>query len=117
MRETSLSSTILLVVGLILLVPFLMLVLMFPLMGMWGGGHMWSETAWSTAGPGMLLGMWLASLATLALVGYLIYRGTRSGTDRTDPAIDELRNAYARGDLTDEQFENRLERLRDDGSP
>jgi uncharacterized membrane protein len=34
------------------------------------------------------------------------------GTSRsTDPALDELRLAYARGDLSDEEFERRRERL------
>jgi putative membrane protein len=28
-----------------------------------------------------------------------------------DPAIEELRHAYARGDLTDEEYESRRERL------
>lgn len=47
--------------------------------------------------------------------GYLIYRGLRRAIGhRTDPAIEELRQAYARGDLTDEEFEQRRERLQQD---
>jgi putative membrane protein len=30
----------------------------------------------------------------------------------TDPALEELRMAYARGDLSEEEFEERRERLR-----
>nr|WP_245809964.1 SHOCT domain-containing protein [Halorubrum vacuolatum] len=60
--------------------------------------------------------MWaLLSIVPLLLilgVGYLLYRGVRgSETNRPDPALEALRAAYARGDLTDEEFETRRERL------
>lgn len=62
-------------------------------------------------------GVWwlLSGLVPLVLVvgaGYLLYSALGSDRDRTDPAIEELRAAYARGDLTDEEFDARYERLR-----
>ena len=46
------------------------------------------------------------ALLVLVGIGYLIYRSA-SG----DPALDELRLAYARGDLSDEEYEERRDRL------
>nr|WP_305080130.1 SHOCT domain-containing protein [Natronomonas sp. LN261] len=47
--------------------------------------------------------------------GRSLYRwlvgGGRAGAV-TDPALEELRMAYARGDLSEEEFEERRERLR-----
>jgi putative membrane protein len=54
----------------------------------------------------------LLVLALLLAGGYLLLRsvgGERE--DERDPALEELRRAYARGDLTDEEFEHRRERL------
>ncbi|MEF8851348.1 MAG: SHOCT domain-containing protein [Haloarculaceae archaeon] len=51
-------------------------------------------------------------------LGYLLYRavaGTRTGTPAADPAVEELRIAYARGEVDDEEYERRRERLQRDG--
>jgi putative membrane protein len=76
--------------------------------GMWGGG----------TAPGWLLlagfVMQLLFFATIVGGGYLVYRtvtGTESDPDR---ALEELRLAYARGDLTDEEYEKRREALERD---
>jgi putative membrane protein len=54
----------------------------------------------------------LAFFALLAAGGYLLYRAvTRDGTD---PALDELRTAYARGDIDDDEYERRKTRLQND---
>lgn len=77
--------------------------------GAWGG-HMWDGGAAGGLFP--LLGVAMQLLFLLALLGgaYLFYRAVASdGGD--DPAIEELRSAYARGELTDEEYETRLEAL------
>lgn len=79
-----------------------------PMMGLWGWGHMWNGTGTSW----MWITMSIVPLLVILGVGYLLYNGIRqSGTQRTDPALEELRAAYARGDLSDEEFEKRRERL------
>ena len=86
--------------------------------GMWGGGHMWGGQMGSGSGtaPGwvFLVGalMQVLFLAALVGVGYLLYRAvTGAASDGRDDAIAELRRAYARGELDDEEFERRRERL------
>jgi len=75
---------------------------------MWNGG-MWD----GTGATWMWLLMVSIPLLVILAVGYLLYSTVRqSSAERTDPALEELRTAYARGDLTDEEFEERRERLR-----
>jgi len=47
--------------------------------------------------------------------GYLVFRRMSETQTSQDPAMEELRTAYARGDLTDEEFEARRERLERSG--
>jgi len=91
--------------------------------GMWGPMHdgwMMDGTAAGTGGWGWLLlaSLWrLLVLAVLVGGGYLLYRAAVSdgtGGAGADPAIRELRQAYARGDLTDEEYERRRERLEEE---
>jgi putative membrane protein len=80
--------------------------------GMWGGG-MWNGG--TVPGWMLFVGLVMPLLFLLLLAGlvYLVYRLlTDEGGE--DAAIDELRTAYARGDLTDEEYEDRLERLREE---
>ncbi|WP_336024040.1 SHOCT domain-containing protein [Halobellus salinisoli] len=42
---------------------------------------------------------------------------TREGREGVDVALDRLRERYARGDLSDEQFERKLERLLETDTP
>lgn len=45
-------------------------------------------------------------------IGYLLYQSLGGGTGgRSDQAMEELRRAYARGEISDEEFENRRQRL------
>ncbi len=109
--DDSLARTLLIVIAAILLLPFLMMALMMPLMGAWGWGHMWNGTGTSW----MWLLMSIVPLLVILAIGYLLYQSVRrSGEPETDPALEELRAAYARGDLSDEEFEARRERLRRD---
>ncbi|UHQ95155.1 SHOCT domain-containing protein [Haloterrigena alkaliphila] len=112
--DESLIRTLLIVIAAILLLPVLMMALAMPMMGVWGGGHMWDGGMWGGAGPVWLwLLMSIIPLLVVLGLGYLLYSAIRrSSSRRTDPAIEELRTAYARGDLTDEEFEERRERLR-----
>ena len=108
----SLLRTALIVVAAILLVPFLMMLFMVPIMGL---GHMWywNGTAVSVW-PLLIFG--LVCLAIIFGIVYLLYRaivGLQRG--RSNGALEELRQAYARGELTDEEFEERRERLQREG--
>jgi putative membrane protein len=102
------TTVILLLVGVLVVLPFVPM----GMGGMMGYGHM---TGWSGTGTGWwpLVGLLGRLLVVVVLLGggYLIVRrATATGAGR-DPAMAELRQAYARGDLTDEEFEERRERL------
>lgn len=117
-RDTDdLLRIVLIVLAVLIVAPMLMMVFAFPMMGMWGGGMMSGSGGF---GPGSGFGFWglgtlLVWLALLFGGGYLIYRGvTRRSGVAEDPAIEELRLAYARGDLSDEEFEERRATLREE---
>ena len=112
----SLSRTILIVIAVVLLLPVLMMVFMMPMMGLWGWGHMWNGGMWGGTGSTWL---WLLTMLVPLLVilgaGYFLSRTLRHRDEqRTDPAVEELRSAYARGELSDEEFQERRERLQRD---
>lgn len=110
--DKTLVRTLLVIIAVVLLLPFLMMALMMPMMGMWGWGHM-NDGMWATGGAWTWLLMWLVMLLVVGGIGYLIYGGVRQSADAgSDPALEELRGAYARGDISDEEFERRRERLR-----
>ncbi|WP_435073733.1 SHOCT domain-containing protein [Halorubrum sp. HHNYT27] len=102
------------VLGVLLLFPILMMVfamLMMGMMGWWDGGMM------NGFSPLWGVGMLLAWLVVLLAIGYAIYRvldGQVAPESGADPALEELRLAYARGDLTDEEFEERRQDLQQD---
>ncbi len=54
--------------------------------------------------------MWLILVVALVAVGYGLY-GWLSEEKSSDDAVEELRKAYARGDLSEEEFERRREML------
>lgn len=113
-QTNDLLRTLLIVVAIAVLIPFLMMLFAWPMMGMWGGGHMWDGGAWNGTGPTWTMVLfWLLPLVVLLAGGYFLYRalGSTSG-DEPDEALEELRLAYARGDLSDEEFEERRDRLR-----
>lgn len=116
--ETNLSGVVILVVALVVLVPLIGMGVMMLMFGLWGGGHMWNGGMWNggmwngTGAQWLWLVSWLVVLALLVGGGYLLYRAVnRSDGKRVDPALEELRLAYARGELSDEEFERRRERL------
>ena len=111
--DDPLLRTLLVIIAAIVLFSLLMMAFAVPMMGMWGGGHMWDGSMWGGTGvPWVWPLMWLIFLAIISGIGYLLYRTVkRPPGEQTDPALEELRSAYARGELSDEEFEKRRERL------
>jgi putative membrane protein len=106
----SLLRVVLVVLAVIILAPILMMVLAVPLFGMWGG--MMGGFGGTGGGAMWSLGMALVWLIVVLGGGYLVYRGlVGSGAVHSDAALEELRLAYARGDLSDEEFEDRRSKL------
>ncbi len=113
---------LLILVALGVLVLFPALFMGFGMMGVGGmmggtwGGHMWDGG--STMGWLPLVGVAMQLLFLFVLLGgaYLLYRAVAGDgeADGNDPAIEELRTAYARGDLSDEEYESRREALEGD---
>lgn len=110
--DDTLLKTLIVIVAVALLAPILVLAVMIPVMGMWGRGWHVGDAG---MGPMGAWWPWLLMMVPLLLVvlvlGYLLYRGFQDGDGGTDPALEELRVAYARGDLSDEEFEERRDRL------
>ena len=88
-------TVIVLIVGAIILIPLLM-----------GGGMM--------GGAGMVGGvMFLWPLLLIGLILVLVSNlGDSDETEESDRAMAILREGYARGELSEEQFEKRRRRLR-----
>jgi len=107
------TTVLLLLLAAVILLPLLTMgmgsgMMGGPMMGggMWGGGMWGDQTAsgwWLLAG---LLGRVLTLLVVVG-VGYVIYRALTDSGGESDEALEELRVAYARGDLSDEEFERR----------
>ncbi|RKD89012.1 putative membrane protein [Halopiger aswanensis] len=75
-------------------------------MGSWGGFG-----SWMSLWPVLLLGL-LALLVVWVGSRRLDARAARAGrSDRDDRALEELRERYARGDLSEEEFERRRRTL------
>jgi len=125
-ESTSTSTLVLVLLG-----ALLALALLFVGGGMMGGGPMAGHGPMSGYGPMMgdsgmwgsgmggtaggwwfLVGLGMRFLFLVAIVGiaYLAYKRL-TGAEDTDPAVEELRRAYARGDLTEEEYDERRERL------
>lgn len=104
---------LLIIIALLLLLPFFMMVFMMPMMSMmgwwWGGGGPGSSVV---ASPLWGIGMMLLFLLILIGIGYGLYRAvTRGSYGGDDQAVEELRLAYARGEISQEEFEQRREDL------
>ena len=113
-QTETLARTVLLVLLALVAIPLVMMVVMMPLMGGFGWAQM---SAWMWDGSGGWVGMLLVMVIPLVIilgVGYLIYQSLTADGSDTDDALAELRKAYARGDLSDEEFETRRERLKQD---
>lgn len=105
--DNSVVETILIVLGALLAIHLVIMAVMVPMAGIAGWGHM---STW-TGGWGSLL--WsVVPLVILVGVIYILYANSAGESTQTDTALEELRTAYARGDLSDEEFEIRRENLR-----
>lgn len=102
------------------IVAVLVVVPAFPMgFGMMGPGPMmggtWSGGMWGAGGAsGWMLGgvvMWLFIPVLVVGVVYLGYRAVTTRDEATDPALEELRAVYARGEVSDEEYERRRTRL------
>lgn len=108
----SLLRAVLFTVLALLLFPVLMMIVMMPLMGVTGWSHMSGYGMWDgTGGWVAMLFMILVPLVVLVGIGYVVSQILTQSEDHTSDAIEELRMAYARGDLSDEEFEKRRDRL------
>lgn len=105
LTDRRLVAAVLLALGVLLVIP-----LLFG-GGMMAGG-MWGRGAPAVPGWMVVVGTLSQVLVVVVLAGagYLLYR---SVTDEggTDSALEELRSAYVRGELTDEEYQHRRERL------
>lgn len=116
--NTRLVTIILIIIGAFVIFPMLFMgvgMMGYGSMmgGTWGGG-MWGDGTMS--GWMYIVGIVMQLLFLAALVGgvYLIYRAVTGTKSNADPTLEELRLAYARGELTDEEYEQRREALQRD---
>ncbi|WP_435181980.1 SHOCT domain-containing protein [Halorussus sp. AFM4] len=114
--NAQLSRLAITVIAVLLLLPVVMLLFAWPMMGMGWWIHAPADGRVGPGGfggatPTWMLDFWVAGLLVLVGAGYLLYR--RAAGETTDPALAELRRAYARGDVSDEEFEERRRRLRE----
>ena len=100
---------VLLVVAVLILAPMFMMVFMGP-MGMMGWG--WQGDGFTTVSPIWRIGTMLVWLLVLLGAGYFVYRAIANASPNVDDrALEELRMAYARGDLSHEEFQKRRDEL------
>ncbi|WP_096391774.1 SHOCT domain-containing protein [Halopenitus persicus] len=116
--DTRLVTLLLVIIGAVFIFPLFFIgfgMMGFgPMMGgMWGGG-MWGDGTMSGWMFVVGIAMQLLFLAALVGGGYLVYRAITETTSDSDQALEELRLAYARGELTDEEYEQRREALERD---
>jgi len=104
------TTIVLLILGAIIVLPLLTMGMGFG--GMMGYGGMMGGYG-TTSGWWPLVAMLLQLVFLLVLLGggYLVFRRVTESQSARNPAMEELRTAYARGDLTDEEFETRRDKL------
>lgn len=117
------DGTQLVTVVLIIIAAFVLFPMFFMGFGMMGFGPMmggtWGSGMWAdgTMPDWMFftgIVMQLLFLAAIVGGGYLIFRAVTGDETDADQALEELRLAYARGELTDEEYEQRREALERD---
>jgi len=110
------TTIVLLVLGAIVVLPLLTMGMGFG--GMMGSGGMMGYGGMrggygATGGWWPLVGMLVQLGFFLILLGgaYLVFRRVTDSRSSRNRAMEELRMAYARGDLTDDEFETRRDKL------
>ena len=116
-RDTRLVTIVLIAIGALVVLP--MAFMGFGMMGvgpMMGGmwGHGWGGTAAPSWLPLVAVLLQLLFVAAIVGAGYLLYRAVAGSDGDGDPALEELRLAYARGEMSDEEYEQRREALERD---
>lgn len=111
--NTALKTT-LTVVAALAAIPLVLMVVVMPTMGLFGGGH-------AVGGPSgwQMLLFPLIPFTFVGGIGYLLYVWTSdrdnartiSRERQSARPLTELRTAYARGDLSTEEYESRRETL------
>lgn len=102
--------TIGLLVVFLFLIPVFLMLAMMPMMGMMGSGAYHMDMTGTS--PLWMAGMMAIRIILVAGLLYVAYRFLTGGTVHSeDPAFEELRLAYARGDLSEEEYEKRREKL------
>ncbi|MFD1647900.1 SHOCT domain-containing protein [Haloarchaeobius litoreus] len=104
------TTIVLLILGAIIVLPLLTMGMGFG--GMMGYGGMMGGYG-TTSGWWPLVGMLVPLVFLLVLLGggYLVLRRVTESQSSRNPALEELRMAFARGDLTEEEFETRRNKL------
>ena len=117
-NDTRLVTVLLIVIGAFVVFP-----VVFMGFGMMGTGSMmggtWGSGMWGHGTiPGWMftvgIVMQFLLLAALITSGYLLYKAVAGSESHSDRALEELRLAYARGELTDDEYEQRREALERD---
>jgi putative membrane protein len=112
------TTILLIVLAVLLLWPVLMMLGFGGIgmgMGYSGYGGMMGGPYGGSGGFGWIgLGIQLLFLLAILGGGYFVVRRLLDQRDSHDAALEELRRAYARGDLSDEEFETRRTKLRSD---
>lgn len=103
-----LLRTVLVVLAVVVLLPAVLMALLMPL-GMLGWGGAWGMH--DGVGAMAAFASVFLLLVLVAVGASLAYAWSSRRSDPTDPALEELRMAYARGDLSEEEFEQRRRRL------
>ncbi|MEF8863035.1 MAG: SHOCT domain-containing protein [Haloarculaceae archaeon] len=98
-NQLNTTTIVPLLLGAIISLPLLTMGMGFGGMMGYGGTGGW----WPSVGM-------LVPLITLFGGGYLVFRRMSETQTSRNPAMGELRTAYARGDPTDEEFEARRDR-------
>lgn len=102
-------ETISTILATLLAIPLVIMGVLMPLIVLVKGGQMMG----AVGGLGMVVP--IVPLTILVALAYILYTysgGSDEGRQKTGSSLEELRSAYARGDLSDEEFENRRDRLR-----
>ena len=104
------TTIVLLILGAIIVLPMLTMGMGFG--GMMGYGGMMGGYG-TTSGWWPLVGMLVPLVFLLVLLGGgdLVFRRVTESQSSRNPAMEELRMAYARGDFTEEEFETRRNKL------
>lgn len=106
--DSSGVGTLTTVVAVFLAIPLFMIGIAMLLMAFMGGGHMMGGS------NSLQILMPLIPFTILGTIAHILYAYTRDSDKQrqeTDRTLEELRSAYARGELSNEEFEHRRNRL------